>query len=177
MVDRDGYLAVDYAALVISRMGSRFKLAVIGEGTQAAAVQKLKTDNVRVLPLQPAADLPRLLAAADALLLSQRRNVVDSVVPSKLLTYLASGRPVIAAVNEASPAARIMRESDCGLLVPPENASALESALESLAGDEEARVAHGRRGRDYAAQHYERGAVLRQWDRLVADIVANHGRG
>jgi colanic acid biosynthesis glycosyl transferase WcaI len=169
--------AVDYVAHLFARLGSRFKLVVIGAGTGADALHELNLDNVRVLSLQPAEDLPRLLAAADAMLLSQRRDVVDSVVPSKLLMYLASGRPVIAAVNELSPAARIVRESDGGILVQPENPTALDLAVNFLACDPTARATHGLHGRAYAVRNYERGAVLERWDRLLAEMTAGHVAG
>ena len=55
-------------------------------------------------------------------------SVKDTVIPSKLLTYMAAGRPVLAAVNPGSQAAEILREADGGALVAPEDPEALSAA-------------------------------------------------
>ena len=66
-----------------------------------------------------------MYAAADVLLLNQKTAVKDAVIPSKLLTYMAAGKPVFCAAHEESEAARLIREAQCGQIVEPENPHAL----------------------------------------------------
>src|SRR5439155_14724334 len=114
--------------------GEAVVLALIGDGNHRpeleARVGALGVRNVRFVPLQ--ADYPGTLAAADLLVLAQRGRVIDSVAPSKLLSYMASGKPVIAAVNENSEAGRMIREAQCGLVVAPEQPRALADAMHEL---------------------------------------------
>ena len=52
-------------------------------------------------------------AAADVSLVTQRSNVLDVNLPSKIPAIMASGRPMIAGVNPATDAAAIsIREAD-----------------------------------------------------------------
>ncbi len=52
--------------------------------------------NLTVLPLQPAVDLPLVLGSADVLVALLESDAAEFSVPSKLLSYLCAGRPVLA---------------------------------------------------------------------------------
>jgi len=58
--------------------------------------------------------------------------VTDSVIPSKLLTYMASGRTIIASVNAASETARRINDASCGVVVTPEDPRALVEGAMAL---------------------------------------------
>ena len=113
-----------------------------------------------------------MLAAADALLVSQRAQVVDSVLPSKTLSYMASGRPIIAAVDRLSATADLVRAADCGIVVAPEDTEALANGIEKLQRDPDMCRRMGSNGRKYAVERFSKGAVLAQWDALLAEVVA-----
>ena len=76
--------------------------------------------------MQPLERLPDLLATADNHLLPQRADAVDLVMPSKLTCMLASARPVVATAHPGIDLALVVQT--CGLVVPPENATALAVA-------------------------------------------------
>ena len=148
-------------------------VALVGDGSyrrelEARATQ-LGLTNLKFVPLQD--DFPATLAAADILVLAQRSRLVDSVAPSKLLGYMASGKPVVAAVNEQSEAARLIRDAQCGIVVPPEDPAALAAALRDL----RLRPAYlnrlGETGPSYVIAHYEKTLILEQWSRLLGEYA------
>ena len=103
-----------------------------GEGPIEAAAATLA--NVRTVPWQAPADLPAWLHAADALLippslapLEQFRNCV---LPLKLFSYLAAGRPILA--PDAPDTAELLTDGENALLVPPGNPGAAAAALDRL---------------------------------------------
>jgi glycosyltransferase involved in cell wall biosynthesis len=106
-------------------------------------------DNVVFHPQVPLEQVPAVLAGSDALIvpLSSHPTFAD-FVPSKMIDFLASGRPVI--LSAAGEAARILGRSGGGLAIPPEDPAALAEAVRRLAGnpDEAARMA--KRGREFA---------------------------
>lgn len=163
--------AVEAAALA----SPRARLGLIGDGAQRAALQsmvdELQLTNVRLLPLQPAAEFPRFLAAADILLLNQRAGVVDSVAPSKLLAYMSAGRPILAAVHADSAAARLIECAQCGLVVAPEDPRELALAMDNLAADEVGRRRMGAAGRRFVERHFARDLVLGSWDGLADRVT------
>jgi colanic acid biosynthesis glycosyl transferase WcaI len=150
---------------------TRFRFALVGDGIQRQLVQDAivsrRLDNIRVVPLQPPASYGRLLASADLLVVNQAANVIDSVVPHKLLSYMAAGRPVVAAVHPESVAARLLRAAGCGRIVPPQDPDALARAFEQLAVDASHSVMLGLKGREYVKQHFDRRQLLDRWETLL----------
>jgi colanic acid biosynthesis glycosyl transferase WcaI len=117
--------------------------------------------NVSHFPFQDRAMLPHMLYGADVLLVSQLPEVVDIVVPSKLVTAMGAGAMIVAACAEDSEAARLIRESGGGIVVPPSDESALATAIFSIIREAGADIAFRRRARDHASAHFDRRIVLR----------------
>jgi colanic acid biosynthesis glycosyl transferase WcaI len=75
---------------------------------------------------------------------------------------LASARPVVATAHPGTEVAEVVTQ--CGLVVPPEDALALAEAIVRLADDAELRKAFGQAGRQYAEQNLDRDVVLRRYE-------------
>ena len=116
--------------------------------------------NVTVRAPVPRAEFPALLASADAHLVLQRRVSAGANLPSKIASYLASGKPVVAALDPATPAAELLRASEGAVLVAPETPSALAEAMLRLHRDAGLRAELGQRGREFAVRRLGREAAL-----------------
>lgn len=142
-----------------------------GAGRAALVAQCQGLGHVHFLDLQPLAHLPALLALADIHLLPQRADAADLVMPSKLTGMLASARPVVAGAHAGTGLAMVLEA--CGLVVPPEDASAMANAVLALAADAALRTRLGHAGRAHALAHMDREAILMQFEaNLVATISA-----
>lgn len=97
-------------------------------------------------------------------------------VPSKLTSYFAAGRPVLASVAAGGGTAQEIRRSDAGRLVPPEDPAALAAAARELAADPGAADAIGTRGAGYARDHLSRAAGLDRVTALLDEALALAGR-
>ena len=75
----------------------------------------------------------------------------NSTIPNKLFDYMSMSKPVI--VSDAKPAARIVKEEHCGIVVEDRNAENLALAILRLT-DESIRAEMGRRGREAVARRY-----------------------
>jgi glycosyltransferase involved in cell wall biosynthesis len=167
------------AAAELLQSETSIKIALVGDGTERTlieeAVRARKLNNLTLVPLQPAADFPRVLAAADVLLINQAPLVVDSVLPSKLLAYMAAQRPVLAAVHEDSATADLVFRASCGVVAAAGQPAALAESIRLMAAASRQNgdmSAMGRRGRSYVVEHFQRGVILRQWEDLVARLVS-----
>ena len=143
----------------------------VGDGSEKKRLQEYAHNkalpNVRFLPLlppQPKELLPQMLAGADVLVLNQSAQVVDMVVPSKLFTYMAAGRPIVAAVNRSSQAAACIRNAGSGLVVDPGNPVALAEAISRLKEDREFAADLGSRGRLFVEEHSARKTILSKYE-------------
>jgi len=151
---------------------------LVGEGEDLPALKRAAEDrapNMSLLPLQPAEGMPQMYAAADVLLLNQIAAMEDAVIPCKLLTYMAAGRPIVAAVNENSEAARVIRRAQCGVIVPAEDPETLSTAMLALQKDPELRRVLGANARLYAEMHFTKASVLEAYDKFFLTVLCTTG--
>lgn len=126
--------------------------------------------NVHFLELQPIERLNELLAMADVHLLPQRADAADLVMPSKLTGMLASGRPVLTTAHPGTELALVVQ--GCGVVVPPEDPSAMALAMQALAANSILRKQLGEAGRVYALAHLDREAVLRKFESALIAVTS-----
>jgi colanic acid biosynthesis glycosyl transferase WcaI len=145
---------------------------LVGQGEERGAledaIRQRHLRNIRLLPLQPEDSLAEMYSAADILLLNQKAAVVESVIPSKLLTYMAAGRPVLAAVSNKSETARYIERAKCGRIIHSEDPMALLEAALSLRADGALREKLGSNGRAYVLEHFTKDKVLREYELLLS---------
>ena len=164
------------AARLVRKTDPSLKWLLVGDGELRPLVEKLIVDDdlqqqVILLPLQEEAEMSSMFSAADVLLLNQLTEVKDSVIPGKLLTYMAAGRPVVAAINSTSQAAAMIREAEGGMLVTPEDPVALAEAVKQLADDRNKLAPMGRRNRLYAEQHFDRTRIMADQEEFLLAVV------
>jgi colanic acid biosynthesis glycosyl transferase WcaI len=131
--------------------------------------------NVRFLPFRPVEQIPHVMAAGDVQVITVRRGLEGVVVPSKLYSTLAAGRPVLAVAPAESDVARIVVECGCGIAADPDHAAGVAAAIRELRSDP-ARLANmARRAREAAAK-YARVNELEKF-RLVIEEAAKYSNG
>ena len=132
------------------------KFLLVGDGADRPRLEQMAAErglrNVHFMPLLERKDFHGLLMASDVCVITQQKSVSDIVFPSKSVTLLAAGRPVVASVNDGSEVARAMRTSGGGTVVEPENAGALSSELKRLQANPHLRTQMAISGRSYAEQ-------------------------
>ncbi len=152
---------------------------IVGEASQLADLenlnQELELTNVLLLPFAPREKLPEMLAAADVGLIMQKRNVVGFNMPSKTQVLLASGRAIVASVPAHGTAAQAVRKSGGGLVVEPENPTALATVLKELYQDPQKVAALGHQGRTHALETYSFEQALNRYERLFQQLAPSKG--
>ena len=97
-------------------------------------------------------------------------------LPSKLTSYFASGRPVVAAVSADSGTAREIREAGAGYVVPPEDPVALRDTIVALSEDPAVASALGDQARVYADTRLSAEASLEQHEEFVSAVASRTTR-
>lgn len=116
-------------------------------------------------------EYPLLLRAADALLVHERSTVRDMSLPSKLTSYFAAGRPVLAMVRRDSATATELERSGAGVVVDRDDPSALANELRWLRAVPEERERLATAGLVYASNALRPGAALGRLARLISDVL------
>ena len=116
--------------------------------------------TVHLLGRRPPEAMPRYFSLVDVLLVTLRKEPIFTLtIPTKVQSYLACARPILAALE--GEGARIIEEAEAGLSVAPEDPGALaEAALALYRTPETERNAMGLRGRKYSESHFERRMLL-----------------
>ena len=173
-------LDVVLAAAERSREYPEIVYLLVGDGAVRPALEARAAmaglDNLRILSLQPTPIFRQLLAAADLTLVTQQRTVGDIVFPSKVLTLLAAGKPVVASLNASSEVARVVTEAGAGVIAAAEDPEALVAAVGGLRGDADRRQRMGANGRAYARAHWDRERILTDMEQQLLGAAASRSR-
>jgi colanic acid biosynthesis glycosyl transferase WcaI len=151
------------------RLGSGARLLFVGDGCRATDRWAL---GVHILPFRPAEQLSSVMAAGDVQVVALRTGMEGLVVPSKLFTALAHGRPVLAVVPEASEAAEIVRWWRCGVVADPADPEGVAAKLVWCRDHPEALAAMAWRA-GAAGRHFERRRCLARLVQVIESTAAN----
>ncbi|MDL5159581.1 glycosyltransferase family 4 protein [Actinomycetospora termitidis] len=145
---KQGLENVVEAARHADAVGSPVRFVLLGDGNQRARLEALGAGIERLTFVDPLPGdrFPDALAAADVLVVNEAETVAEMSAPSKLTSYFAAGRPVVAASWARSAASAELARADAGVRVDPGEPEALLAAIRTTAEDSAA----GERGRRYA---------------------------
>jgi len=166
---------IDAAALLKDRQEIRF--AICGDGTARKALKEranhLGVASIQFLGILHGSVMPSAFSAADIFIITQKKEVVEFCLPSKLLSYSAVARPIIAAVNLRSETASWINKANAGLVVPPENPEALAEAILYLASKRDLRTSLGENAREHVVENFSRGNILPRFEEVIQTLNAS----
>lgn len=141
---------------------SNIEVVVVGEGAEKENLLKgLKPYNfVKHYNLVPYDELPSLLSSTDLHILFQKTDVIDTVMPSKLLGMMASSKPSIVTGNEKSEVATIFKKSNGGFYFNGELIDQIINQIEVLKSDKILCSKLGSNARLYIEQNFSKEKVL-----------------
>jgi glycosyltransferase involved in cell wall biosynthesis len=168
---KQGLEVVVDAARLAEERGSRVYFVLIGDGNQRSILQSRARDLRRIefRPLLAQEDYDAALAGSDILLVTQRSSVLDMAFPSKLTSYLAAARPIIASVAPDSATAVELSRANCAVIVPPGDADALLTAAERIGSDPDAQVQMTRAARAYYLSELDAVVLRSRFVRFVEE--------
>ena len=102
-------------------------------------------------------EIPQVQANASALVLALPTGNGNLCLPSKMTSYMLSGKPVLASVDQDSATSRYIKEAQCGISVEPDNVDALVEGFKKLAAlPKEQLKVFGENSRTFAERHLTR---------------------
>lgn len=153
------------------------RLVVISEGPFADWLAEKASnkglDNICVLPFQPYAEFPDVLGSADLTIALLEKDAGTFSVPSKILSYLCAGRPIVLSAPPENLAARIITSCGAGDVVAPGDRAALISSVRALAGKSALRLKSGRNARIYAETTFNIGLITTRFEAIFQDTLSS----
>jgi glycosyltransferase involved in cell wall biosynthesis len=162
------------SAQILQTIAPHVLILLVGEGadkerikTQAAA---RGLQNVRFLDRQPREEIPELICASDACLVPLKKTeLFKTVIPTKLLEFMACGRPVILGVE--GQARKIVENAQAGLAIEPQNPAALVQSILWLSSRPELCRILGRNGRRHILENFSRQQKAAEYLIILEDLV------
>jgi colanic acid biosynthesis glycosyl transferase WcaI len=151
-------------------------IAIIGQGARRDSLVRLAEllevqETVRFWDYQPRDLLPYSLATADVHVVGLARGLAGYVVPSRVYGILAAARPIIAAVDDESETAALVRKAECGVVVSPGRPELLAQAIRAARDSRLDLAAMGARGRSYVIDHADRAGAVTQYRAVFDDVL------
>lgn len=164
---------IDAVASIIDRHPT-LHVAIAGRGDREAALRSQArdrglADRVHLLGLR--ADIPAILAAADAFVLPS----LSEGLPLALIEAMFAGCPIVA--SEVGEVGAALSAGRVGVLVEPADADALASAIDGLLGDPVRAKALGERAARQAIAQYDLSRMVRRYANVYERAIGTRPRG
>ena len=117
--------------------------------------------------------IPRIQSEASVLILALPAGNGNLCLPSKMTSYMLSGKPILASVDYDSATTRYINEAQCGLAVGPDSIPSLVEGFKKMAFMTRAQLqTFGDNSLNYAKQHLTRGINLRRVCDAIEDVIS-----
>ena len=151
----------------------------VGEGADkdrlVSLAAALGLTTVRFLSQQPRDKIPSIIRACDlCLVLLRKASVFETVIPTKMLEFMACARPVILGVD--GQAREILESARAGVFIDPEKPEPLVKAVKQLYLDAALREKLGRNGREYIVANLSRQHTAQTYVGVLERVMRDHGR-
>jgi colanic acid biosynthesis glycosyl transferase WcaI len=169
-----GLLAAAAAAL----SESDGHMVVISEGPGADELRKEAAahPNLHVLPFQPWEEMPAILASATVLVAILAPDASVYSVPSKVLTYLCTGRPIVAAMAPDNLAAQYIKQAGAGEVTAADDPQSFVAAVLGVIADPRRGAEAGRRARAFAESTFDVEPIAAEFECLLRGASEAGGR-
>lgn len=138
-----------------------------------AQVNELGLNNFTFLPYQDKQVLPYSLTACDLSLVSIDPSSESLVVPSKLYSALAAGRPLAVVCSPHSYLRQLIAEADCGATFDNGDGHGLAQFIRLLNRDQELKERMGKAGRQYMRSHFTPKVISQQYLDVLHQALFN----
>ncbi len=154
------------------------RFVLVGDGNRRAALQEMARDvkTVQFIPPVPEEKFGAVLNAADILLVNELPGIAEMALPSKLTSYFAVGKPVLAATESRSATACEVNASSGGIVVRGGDPEALVHGVEILVADPALRARLGAAGKAFALHMLQPEAAIDGYETWCEELMRTHRR-
>lgn len=160
-----GTMGLKHSPHTLADLARKFKnrpdvrIVLVSEGIGRDVLAECKRteglDNLVLLDFQPYAQLPDVLGSADVLLANVEPESSVFCVPSKILSYLCAGRPILLSIPRGNLGARVIDRAQAGYTCNPDDPADLLNHAESIWANHHLREKMGINARKYAEQTFD----------------------
>jgi colanic acid biosynthesis glycosyl transferase WcaI len=149
------------------------EIVIVGDG---AYMQKLKTklaafSFIKFYEHVPYNELNNLLCSVNVHFLFQKTDVQDTVMPSKILGMMASGKPSIITGNKNSEVAKIFKENNLNGFFSGNNTKQVVDYLLEIKRKKEIAFQIGEKAKHFVLENFSENTILENFESKVSEII------
>ncbi|MFC1634950.1 glycosyltransferase family 4 protein [Planctomycetota bacterium] len=158
------------ARLLKDRQRHNIKFLLVGAGAVVDELEheahRQNLDNIVFLGRKDRRLIPGILSISNACLVHLKKaQIFETVLPSKIFEAAAMAKPIICGVE--GHAADLVRRTNAGICIEPENAEQLFSALVKLADNPKLCDTLGQAGHEYVMEHHDRDVIAKDYQNVI----------
>ena len=151
-----------------------YDIIIVGAGAKYRLLkEQVQLENVHFYDPVPFEDLSDLLCSADAHFLFQKPEVIDTVMPSKLLGMMASGKPSLILGNPASEVRTVVEEAVAGVYIDKPDVQKAVKTVEIWRTNTEVAQKSGRDARSFVIHKFAKKSILQEWISELSKLIKN----
>ena len=160
-----GTLGMKHNPELLLRLAQEFKsepnvrVIVVSQGPGRKWLEEKTADggtpNLSLFDFQPFSAVPDMLGAANVVVAILEAEAGALSVPSKVMTYMCSGKPMLLAVPPENLSSRVVSSNKTGLTSSPNDVDKFLANARQLYGNAELRTSLGANSRKYAETHFD----------------------
>lgn len=146
---------------------------IVGEGAMKNEVELAtrQLSNITHYKLIPYNELNDLLCSADLHILFQKENIIDAVMPSKILGMMASSKPSIITGNPQSEIGDVLKKSKGGCFFKFSDINEVEAAITKYSTNINLCSTTGKSAREYIISTFSKEKVLKEFNTNLKSII------
>ena len=148
------------------------RLIIAGSGSMIDQLKKRASgkSNIHFWDV-PQGDVPKIQSLSDVMILPVKMGGSITSIPSKLLAYMFSAKPVLACVDNESDTFQTIQNSGCGWVVEPENIDLLKNQIETIVRMPGQKLHEmGKMGYQYAISLFSKKKNLSEIIKIIQDL-------
>lgn len=144
---------------------------LVGRGTEKSYVEEMlgNHENVLILDGLPREEYEQLVQACDVGIVSLDYRFTIPNYPSRILSYMEYGMPVLATTDKNTDFKELIEIADCGRWCCSDDIQGFISTVEQLCRDEEVRNQMGQNSRRYIEEHFQVDVSVELLERYYED--------
>jgi glycosyltransferase involved in cell wall biosynthesis len=146
---------------------------IVGDGVEKSRLMKegRGRKNIRFLPMLEKEEYLELLQASDVCLVTLQSSMKTPVVPAKIMSIMAAGRPLVGSMPLDGDAPKLIRDAGCGVCVEPGNVRDLAAAIKTVLENPSLAAQYSRSGRAYVEAHCSLEGCATAYERIFDEII------
>lgn len=149
------------------------EIIIVGNGSKRIWLEEKMLDFNNIFFYSPVeySELSDLLCSADLHILFQKIDVIDTVMPSKILAMMSSEKPSLITGNLKSEVSTIINNSQAGKYFETDSIGNILEFVEKIKSDKKLQLKYGKNARKFVIEHYSKTKILNQFKETFINLA------